>query len=432
MYTNILSQPVLCNIFGTIWEYIKIALGWIMQGCYSVLDLIGIDNLAACIILFTIVIYSLLLPMQIKNAKFQKLNFVMNPEIQAISKKYKNKTDNDSRMKQQQELSDVYERYGTSPTGGCLNSFIQLPILFAVYRVLYNVPNYVRSISKLFQGLIAKTGDISGFSDKFLEMAKASDNILLTNSVRNIEKVTSGNLPNIFYQFRSTDWKTFTDAFPSIEKVINSTRGTLDHVNNFFGVSIAETPSLILKNNWSAHHYGFVAIAILIPVLSGVAQWLSSKVVQQPETDKNNTDDTAAAMASSMKMMMVVMPIFSIYICYTLPLGIGIYWTMSAVYRTISQLVINKRMEKIPVETLIAKNQEKINKKRKKKGLPPKQVSQGARINTRNIKPGETNVASNKNKEEIRRNASESNKSYTSIRDRVNMVQDYNERNKKK
>ena len=126
------------------------------------------------------------------------------------------------------------------------------------------------------------------------------------------------------------------------------------------------------------------------------------------------------------------MPIFSIYICYTLPLGIGIYWTMSAVYRTISQLVINKRMEKIPVETLIAKNQEKINKKRKKKGLPPKQVSQGARINTRNIKPGETNVASNKNKEEIRRNASESNKSYTSIRDRVNMVQDYNERNKKK
>ena len=431
MYTEMLSQLALSSIFGTIWEYIKIVLGWVMQGCYYVLDLLGIENLAVCIILFTIVIYSILLPLQIKNARFQKLNSVMNPEIQAISRKYKNKTDNESRMKQQQELSDVYEKYGTSPTGGCLNSFIQLPILFAVYRVLYNVPNYVKSIAGLFKSLIAETSTISSFSDKFLEMAKASDNVLLSNSVRNIETVTESNLPNIFYQFRSTDWKSFTDAFPSINSAIESTKSTLDHVNNFFGVSISETPSLILKNNWSAHHYGFVAIAILIPVLSGVTQWLSSKVVQQPQTASDNKDDTAAAMASSMKTMMVIMPIFSIYICYTLPLGIGIYWTMSAVYRTVSQIFINKKMNKVSIESLIEKNQEKINKKRKKKGLPPKQVSQGARINTKNIKPNDT-VVSNKSKEDIKKSATESNRTYTSIRDKVNMVQDYNERNKKK
>jgi len=432
--TDMFSQMAVAGIFGTIWEWIKIALGWVMEGCYYVLEKCGIESLAACIILFTIVIYSILLPLQIKNAKFQKLNSVMSPEIQAISKKYQNKTDNESRMKQQQELSAIYEKYGVSPTGGCLQSFIQLPILFAVYRVLYNVPDYVKSISNYFTDLVNSVVDVikTDYAEVFTKIAESSNNTLLSSAIKNLKDSNPvEKLPNLFYQFRSTDWDKFASEFPDISESIESTREVLESVNNFFGVSIAETPKLLISNNWDIKNYGAVAIAILIPVLSGFFQWLSSKVVSSnTKTQQEGMGDTAAALNSSMKTMLYIMPIFSVYICYTLPLGIGLYWTMSAVYRTISQLFINKAMNKTSVEKLIEKNQEKINKKRAKKGLPPKQVTNSAHINTKNIKS--TPVAVNKDIEEIKKTASDGTKTYTSIRDKANMVSDYNERNNKK
>lgn len=435
MYTNMLSQMAVGGIFGSIWEWIKIALGWVMEGCYYVLDLCGIENMAMCIILFTIVIYTVLLPLQIKNAKFQKLNSVMNPELQAIQKKYKDKTDNESRMKQQEELSALYEKYGVSPTGGCLQSLIQLPILFAVYRVLYNVPDYVRSISNLFTNLVDKVVNVDGYQKTIFDMASNTDNGLLKTAVSKLEEadIVAEKLPNLFYQFRSVDWTELVEKMPSVSEVVDSTRNVLDSVNSLFGVSIAETPSLLVKNNWSAGNYGVVAIAVLIPVLSGFFQWLSSKVVQTNTNTSKNSDqgDTAAAINSSMKTMLYIMPIFSIWICYTLPLGIGIYWTMSAVYRTVSQLLINKSMKKISVEKLIEKNQEKINKKRAKKGLPPKQVTSSAHINTKNIKSS-TTVTATKSVEEIKKTASTGDKKYSSIRDKAFMVSDYNERNIKK
>ena len=77
----------------------------------------GVFNVGLCIILFTIVMKTLMIPLTIKQQKTTKLMSVMNPEIQA-----------------------VYEKYGTSMTGGCLPLLIQMPILLALYRVIYNIP----------------------------------------------------------------------------------------------------------------------------------------------------------------------------------------------------------------------------------------------------------------------------------------------------
>lgn len=354
-----LSQMAVGEIF--IWTWIKEIVGFIMEICNRGLELVGIHNLSACIILFTIVIYTMLLPLQIKSAKFQKLNGAMNPEIQAISKKYKNKTDNDSRMKQQQELSAVYEKYGTSPTGGCLQSLIQLPILFAVYRVLYNVEHYVKSIND----------------------------------------------------------------------------ENLEQISKFFNVSTAAAPKDIINEAWGYEPKAYLALAIAvsIPVLSGLFQWLSSKI-SMSQTKNNNSDSDDNTVASSMNTMMVIMPLFSIFICYSLPVGIGLYWTFSAVYRTLTQVFINMKMKNVTVEELVEKNQEKINKKRAKKGLPPKQVTSSAQINTKNIKSKTESVTKvNGEAVETKKTVNNSNgepKTYSSIRDKAFMVSDYNERNNKK
>ena len=131
-------------------------LGYIMEGIFFVLDKIGIPNVGLAIILFTIVMYLLLMPLTIRQQKFSKLSAKMNPELQAIRDKYANKKDNDSMMAMNTETQAVYAKYGVSPSGSCVQLIIQLPIMWALYRVIYNMPAYVNSIKEAFFPLVDK------------------------------------------------------------------------------------------------------------------------------------------------------------------------------------------------------------------------------------------------------------------------------------
>ena len=122
-------------------------LGELMDGIFNVLSsAFGIENIGLCIILFTIIIYTFMIPLTIKQQKFSKLSAVMNPELQAIQKKYKNKRDQESMLKMQEEMKMVYDKYGTSQMGGCLQLVIQFPILLALWKVIQNIPAYVGGV----------------------------------------------------------------------------------------------------------------------------------------------------------------------------------------------------------------------------------------------------------------------------------------------
>ena len=150
--TGILLTPYQGSILGPIANYI---LGPIMNAIFSFLDFIlgnfdkGLIGLS--IILFTLVIYLLLMPLTIKQQKFSKLSAKMNPELQAIQTKYKNKKDNDSMLAMNAETKAVYAKYGVSPSGSCVQLIIQMPILFALYRVIYSMPAYVPKLKQAFE-----------------------------------------------------------------------------------------------------------------------------------------------------------------------------------------------------------------------------------------------------------------------------------------
>ena len=156
--------------------------GFLMNAIYEGLCFIGIENIGLCIILFTIIIYTLMLPMQIKQQKFSRISAVMNPEIQAINKKYKDKKDNASMLRMQEETKLVYEKYGTSPMGGCLGSLIQLPFLFALWPVVQNIPAYVGKFKLAFNkfGLVDAIKNTKGYSKILKEFAK--ENSIAINS----------------------------------------------------------------------------------------------------------------------------------------------------------------------------------------------------------------------------------------------------------
>ena len=190
-------------------------------------------------------------------------------------------------------------------------------------------------------------------------------------------------------------------------------------------INISNSPINIIRTGWEAGQYLLVFGAILIPVLSAVTQLLNIKLMP---TSPSATDNKADTMASSMKTMNYIMPLMSFVMVFSLPVGIGIYWIIGAVIRSIQQVVINKHIEKIDLDELIKKNQEKAKKKRAKKGIPENQISSAARINTRSI--SEKAVVKENNNEKLQQKAEYSkNAKPGSLTAKANMVKEYNERN---
>lgn len=124
-------------------------LGKVMEFIYTMLDNLLPTNsglVGMSIIIYTIIVYTIMLPLTVKQQRTSKMSSMMNPEIQAVQKKYKNKKDQVSMAKQQEEMQQVYDKYGTSMAGGCLPMLIQMPLLFALYPVIYDMKSYVPAI----------------------------------------------------------------------------------------------------------------------------------------------------------------------------------------------------------------------------------------------------------------------------------------------
>ncbi|MDY3909419.1 MAG: YidC/Oxa1 family membrane protein insertase [Eubacterium sp.] len=148
------------------WIFGKILFGidW------AVYHTLGIHNTGLCIILLTIVIYLIMYPLNSKQQKSSRLMSKINPEIQAIQKKYRGKKDQASQMKMNEETQAIYAKYGISPFGGCLPLLITMPILFCLYRVMYDIKNYVPGLSepsaRYFLGLDVDMSPLGFFGDK--------------------------------------------------------------------------------------------------------------------------------------------------------------------------------------------------------------------------------------------------------------------------
>ena len=355
-------------------------LGFIMNGIFNALSYIGIENIGLSIIIFTVIVYTLMIPMTIKQQKFSRMSAVMNPEIQKIQKKYKNKKDQASMMKMQEETKLVYEKYGTSPTGGCLGSLIQFPILFALWPVIQNIPAYVTSIKDAYMPLVNQIMATDGYQKIMEGIGKASP-IMINPETYDYSKANT--LVDVLYKFRPGTWDTLADKFPDLTNLIDSTKNSLTHLNTFLGINIAETPGSMFMTATKNFSIGLIIVALAIPVLSGLSQWISAKLMQQA-TSTGNDDDNP--MAAQMNTMMNVMPVFSVIMCFSMPAGLGIYWIASAVVRTIQQLIINKFLSKKSMDELIEENVKKAAKKREKKdAVSGREINAMAHKNVKNI-----------------------------------------------
>ena len=430
-----------------IFKYIVWILGKIMEGIFFVLNQIGIPNIGLSIIFFTIIVNVCMIPLTYKQQKFSKLSMKMNPELNAIRKKYDGKKDQDSMMKMNAETQAVYAKYGTSPTGSCAYLLIQMPILFALYRVIYQIPAYVTRIGNTFRVLaekIVSTDNGAFITENQGELQSIGSAISMYS--KNLTK--EGNLENgiidVLNRISSADMTAVSEHYGLSDLQFEGSRilstldangnilekGLIDTYNNFLGLNIRNTPWYIMKESFASHAYLIMIIAVLIPLVSGFTQWLSVKLAPnqaQPTGDNSQAD----AMAQQMKTMNTMMPLMSIWFCFTLPAGMGLYWIANAVVRIVLQIFMNKKIDKIDFNELIEQNKEKSAKKLEKAQAMQAQMQSYANVNTRSIQ----SKASYVNKDASTDISSESTgtTSYAkgSMAAKANMVAEFNKRNSK-
>lgn len=431
-------EMILATKSGTpIIGQLATVMGWIMDGIYKLLNIFGIQNIGLCIIIFSILIYALMTPLQIKQQKFSKLSAVMQPELQKIQKKYKGKNSDQAAMqKMQEETQAVYQKYGVSPTGSCVQLAIQFPILMALYQVIYKIPAYVGSVKNILSAAVTNITAVSGYTDILQNFIK-DNKMTRVQLIMDGSKATSNSVTDFLYALSPSQWKSLaeTSQFSGFSDTLNSTAKEISHVQDFLGLNIADQPLTYIKAAFVGGSIILAIVAILIPILAWATQMLNIKLMPQA-AQQGNGDSQQDAMMNSMKPMNMVMPLMSAVFCFTFPVGLGIYWVASAAVRSVQQFVINKKMDKIDIQVLINENMKKMEKKREKAGLPPQKITNQAHQSVKNINKIEkgssnTDVQSRAKKvEEAYQKAS--NAKADSITAKANMVKAFDERNKKK
>ena len=280
------------------------------------------------------------------------MSSLMNPELQKVQKKYQNRKDEKSMRMMQAETQAIYDKYGASPTGGCLPMLIQLPILFALYRVIYNVPAYVEPVREIYEHIAQPIMSASGAGDIMTTLIQEMSLRVTNFDITDIDKVIDA-----LYVVKSTGWSIISDAFSGSADVVNAISQYSTEIIRMNslpgGLNIADAPVIFSKG------ISGIFPGVLIPILAGVSQWANLKVSQrnQPKPDLDST------MGSTMNTMNMMMPLMSVFFCITLPSGMGLYWIASAVFRTIIYLFIDKFFNNKSVDEIIEANKEKAAKK---------------------------------------------------------------------
>ncbi|WP_081832811.1 YidC/Oxa1 family membrane protein insertase [Oribacterium sp. P6A1] len=406
-----------------------------MNTIYNSLEYVGIGNIGLAIIIFTIVMRIILFPTSFRQQKSSRMMQLMQPEMKAIQEKYKNKTDNASMMAQQEEMKALYEKYGTSMTSGCLPLLLQMPIIFALYRIIMNIPAYVPSVYTIYENVLNAIGGSSaaqklvdfGTSNKLESILKQLNNLGVgENSTYTAEQI-SNLIIDFLYKLNPAQWDSLAITFPDASDKIALAASQAEKINNFLGINLSTAPSSM----------GFVPnVYWIIPILAGVFQYLSTKLMSSTNQAMAEGNDQSAQMMKSMNLMM---PLMSVWFCFTFASGIGLYWCASSGVMILQQIFLNSYFKKISDKEMIEMSLAKANAKRAKKGLPPideKSVENRIKAAKERAEVTENNRMEVIAKQSVKTKEStdyyNNNAAPGSLASKANMVRLYNEKTEKK
>ena len=298
-------------------DIVTVPFGFILKVLYDLTT-----NYGVAIILFSILVKLVLLPMNAKGKKSMMKMSRLTPDIERIKKKYPDDTN-----KQQQLTQELYKKEGVSTCSGCLWSFIPLLILFPLYTVIRQPIEYM-------------LGETAENAAVIVDVIKTAAPELFGKNDFYAEMVAARHIPDFVEQIRA--------ALPEISEA------TLAGVNfDFLGIDLGKQPSINVFA-WEAYDWANIGL-FLLPLLSAASSVLSmlisnkqndsivtnEKGIQDKEAAKNSQQNQTA------KTMMWMMPIMSLWIGFTVPAALSVYWLISGVLGTIADTFMTKHYRKI-------------------------------------------------------------------------------------
>ncbi len=339
---------------GLIMGPISKLLGLLLNGIYELSSNLGIVSIGLSIIVFTIVVRLCLVPSMFKQTKSSRVNMYIQPEINKINKKYRNKKDQESMLKQQAEVREVQEKYGVNLTGGCLSSLIQMPIFFALYNVIQNIPAYVTKVKDLYIPIAnAIKNDTTGVAFEKLNEYRQTVNSL---SVIEMNNSNTNTIIDVLAKFDNNSWTAYMELLGNNGAVVDAINSNMNQINDVYsfigGINLIEAPGFAFT------------VAFIIPVLSLIFQYLSMNATAPTQS---TGDPATEATMKSMKTMMKIMPLMSFFVCVNVPAGVGLYWATGSMLSFITSKSIHAYFNHADIEKIVEKSKVKAAKKIEKR-----------------------------------------------------------------
>ncbi|MBE6680275.1 MAG: YidC/Oxa1 family membrane protein insertase [Ruminococcaceae bacterium] len=300
---------------------------------------------ALTLLLFTLLFKLVLLPLGIKQQKNQIKMAALRPKEAVIRKKYAGRTDRATQQKMQQEILELQQKENVSPFGGCMPLLIQLGLIMVIYTIIRQPLTYICGLDNNELFALTKEFNWQDFSGKVISDIK---NIASLDQIKAI-------------------------ATPALEAALPE--GTHLPNLNFFGLNLGIEPSDVLAGFKSSTEVVGVGVPTVVDVLAyliiPVACFLL-QVASMKLTRKFTYQPTAAQDAQtgcSMKLMDWMMPLMSLYFCFTFSSAIGLYWIYSNILSFVQTVILAKAM---PIPQVTEEDIKAAEKEMKEKGYSTK------------------------------------------------------------
>ena len=267
-----------------------------------------VGNYGIAIFLFALIVKIIMLPFQMKTKKSMMRMAALNPQIQELQKRHEGNP-----KKLQEETAKLYKEEKVNPMSGCLWSLIPYPILLALYRAIRFPLTTMMGVSK---DLLAEGGAI-------------------LNKLTELGFVASGK-STAYLQLEQSEFISnhFADFAGLSDKLVN-----IDY--SFLGLNMGSTPKVFFWKD------GLTWLSIglfLIPIVSALLSWLQMKLSQKTNPAPATQN---AQQATSMKTMNLMMPLISLWIGFSMPAALGMYWIFTSALAIVQELVLNKYYGKL-------------------------------------------------------------------------------------
>ena len=313
-------------MFAQIGYYICVPFAWLTRMFYSLTGSYGV-----AIILFTLVVKLVILPFQLKSKKSMMRMNRMQGKIKDIQTRFAN-----NKERQQQEMADLYAREGINPMGGCLWSFIPLPILIALYYIIRTPLRYFMNLSETVIAEIRTLAESLGYVAATEGNAVAYEQIYLS-------------------KFIHEHWENFAGKFD----------GLLDVNYQFLGLDLAETASNVMGQ---FPHGGWAVWGLLLlPFIAAALQLVMSIASMKASSNTMN---------GSNKMMLYLFPLMTIWMGFMFPAALCLYWIVNSAFSAVQELLLNKVFAKALDREETEKEREKREKRAAKMMAQREQMMQ--------------------------------------------------------